>query len=84
MATAEGELAGLVKAVTKAAAAAGDGDSAERQRALDGLGRLAKWEVTLELLAATGAGKAVKKLSKGGDKVSTPPARPASARLTGP
>mmetsp|Transcript_3945 Transcript_3945/g.10157 ORF Transcript_3945/g.10157 Transcript_3945/m.10157 type:complete len:326 (+) Transcript_3945:160-1137(+) len=67
-AVAQGELAGVVKAVSKAAAAAGAGDGAERQRALDGLGRLAKWEVTLELLAATGAGKALKKLSKGGDK----------------
>mmetsp|Transcript_3251 Transcript_3251/g.5932 ORF Transcript_3251/g.5932 Transcript_3251/m.5932 type:complete len:317 (-) Transcript_3251:106-1056(-) len=62
--SAERELSELVRTVTKAADAAADGDAVERGRALDVLSRLAKFDVSLELLAATQAGKSMKKLSK--------------------
>jgi len=55
----------MVKTATKAAEAAGE-DAAESDRAVDCLKKLESWPVTLQLLAATQAGKAVKKLSKSG------------------
>lgn len=54
----------MVNAATKAAQAA-ESDTAEAGRAIDCLRKLEKMEVSLKLLAATQAGKAVKRLSKG-------------------
>eukprot|EP00191_Tetraselmis_sp_GSL018_P020298 CAMPEP_0177592068 /NCGR_PEP_ID=MMETSP0419_2-20121207/8351_1 /TAXON_ID=582737 /ORGANISM="Tetraselmis sp., Strain GSL018" /LENGTH=309 /DNA_ID=CAMNT_0019082887 /DNA_START=328 /DNA_END=1254 /DNA_ORIENTATION=+ len=57
------ELVNLVKAATKSAGEAAT-DNAEAARAVDILKQLQRKEVTLQLLAATQAGKLVKKITK--------------------
>ncbi|KAL4855393.1 Transcription elongation factor TFIIS [Chlorella vulgaris] len=64
MAVTAAELGKLVETVLTAVKKADDGDSAEQQRAVDGLKLLKKQRVNTKVLGATQAGKRIKALAK--------------------